>query len=260
MPDESTARFRGFSAKLSRADEHLRSLNEGLERFGEPDPYRVVLEPHGNTREYVARAFIEKPVPSVEWALLFGDCLYNLRSALDHLAWELSGPDPPDKTEFPIFHDPEAFEDEGQGGGLFKIRGINDTQARALIKDAQPCYRNRPKLAALWGLQELSNRDKHRFLTLGTSVIDGATFWEGGSGEAFIDGLRFGPFESGAEISRFRLGAEEPEPQVGMDLKVTFGIALTDAGPGQGMPLAGFLNRIREAIRTDIEQPVARLP
>ena len=41
----------------------------------------------------------------VEWSLILGDLLHNLRSALDHLAWQLvvdGGGTPSQDTNFPV--------------------------------------------------------------------------------------------------------------------------------------------------------------
>jgi hypothetical protein len=249
----------GFEAKLSRADKHLRALDKSIDRFLEANPYRTVLEPQVNGTEYVVRAHIEKPLKVIKWGLLMGDCLANFRSALDHLAWELAGPNPPNKTEFPIFHKPKDFKSRGKGGGLYKIRGIKDRKARTIIKDAQPCSGSNPKSSALWALQELNNRDKHRFLNLGASVVNGFSYWEGPGAESFIEGVIEGPFESGAEICRFELPPGATEPQVDVDFTFAFGVALTESGPGEGWPLTGVLRRIQGTIRADVANPIRQL-
>lgn len=53
---------------------------------------------------------VHKRPPLIEWGALIGECLFNFRSALDHLAFDLavahSGPLAPgveETSEFPIF-------------------------------------------------------------------------------------------------------------------------------------------------------------
>jgi hypothetical protein len=251
----------GFEAKLGRADEHLRDLDDSVDRFIQSKPYRAVREPDPKGRDYILTGHIEKPLNVIEWSLLFGDCLFNLRSALDHLAWKLSGPNPPDKTEFPIFYESEDFERTTKGGGLYKIRGIKNGDARTIIESAQPCYRSHPKATALWALQALNIRDKHRFLNVSAAVVQGLAaygdppdWWHD-----LIDGLIEGPFEDDAEICRFPLPPGSPEPQVGVDFTITYGVALTESGPGNGWPLAGIARYIRETIRGDIQNPMRAL-
>jgi hypothetical protein len=251
----------GFHAKLARAGEHLEALDEEITDFLATRPYAVRFEVDEQTGQQVAQIKVSGEPPAIRWGLMIGDCVHNMRSALDHLAWELSGAKPPRKTEFPIFHNRQEFESRKPRGGLYKIRGIKDPRARTLIKSVQPCYseRGRVKAHPLYALRQLSNTDKHKVLHLSVGVISGASYWSGESGEDFVDSLRFGTFDDNAEIARFRLRPGEPDPEVGVDLQFTFDIAFEQGGPGAGWPVTGGLRRIRECVRAEIARPAARL-
>jgi hypothetical protein len=71
--------------KLNRAAWHLRVLDEEMIRFFSQDPTPVVPDDRGD--EVGLRLRI--PLPE-EWALIVGDCLQNLRAALEHIAVELA--------------------------------------------------------------------------------------------------------------------------------------------------------------------------
>ncbi len=247
----------GFEAKLVRADEHLQALDVEITDFLELDPYTVRFEVDRESAQKVAKIYVNGEPPAVRWGVMVGDCVHNLRSALDHLAWQFAGLEPPSKTEFPIFHDRKEFERRKPGGGLYKIRGIKDPEARTLIKAVQPCYskRQRPKAHPLWSLQSLSNIDKHQVLHLSVAIIGSASYWSGPSGDEFIDSLRFGAFDDGAEVGRFKLDPGESEPEMGVDVQFGFDIAFEEGGPGAGWRVVGGLQRIREFIRADIARP-----
>lgn len=94
--------------------------------------------------------------------LSLGDFVYNLRSGLDQLAWQLclaGGGDPGRDTMFPIHEN-----DEPKSEATF-LRRVKDMppDAIAILRELQPykCgadYRKHP----LWQLNALSNIDKHR--------------------------------------------------------------------------------------------------
>lgn len=120
---------------------------------------------------YMFRVHIREQ-PSKRIGILIGECLHNLRSALDHLVWQLAiqnGNRPDDKSEFPIFLDPGKFSKRKKDGdpdpqsGLRKMQNCS-AQARTLIEQFQPF--NRPagqfELHPLWLLQKLNNVDKHQ--------------------------------------------------------------------------------------------------
>lgn len=249
----------GFQAKLRRADEHLSTLVDGITAYLDTQPYLISFEVDAETGQNVAKAKANgEPPPVVEWGLLIGDCVHNMRSALDHLAWELAGPEPPRKTEFPIFHEVDEFERTTKGGGLWKIEAIKDPHARALIKSVQPCYSDRPRreLHPLASLRDFANIDKHRMLHLSVVGLGGMAYWVGESGHDFIDSVNFGPIYDGAEIGRFSAKSDE---EVDMNPSFTVDVTMSDRGPARNMSAEGAMRRIRETIRVDIEQPARRL-
>jgi hypothetical protein len=99
-------RIHGIRLKIERAKKHIRDLDTAIQAFVLNKPYRLEVKPHPiaeiqHTTLYVAEI---KPVPQ-EISLIVGDAIHNLRSALDHLAWQLveAGGGTPDRnTYFPI--------------------------------------------------------------------------------------------------------------------------------------------------------------
>jgi hypothetical protein len=78
--------FDGARLKVKRAYEHIRHFNDAFKAFVQQEPYALRPEAHHG---YTAWFFLlEKRVPD-ELMLIVGDAIHNLRSALDHCAWEL---------------------------------------------------------------------------------------------------------------------------------------------------------------------------
>ena len=97
---------REIRLKLSRAEKHLCDLDAAIRFFCESKPYRISVKPHPVAEIDYVRLFVESvtPVPA-EIGLIIGDAVHNLRSALDHLAFQLvlaNGKTPVTTTEFPI--------------------------------------------------------------------------------------------------------------------------------------------------------------
>jgi hypothetical protein len=161
----------GISCKLRRAHQQFETLDVAFHGFLEthPKPYRILTHDDPNTRDRIYGIEIIKPPPTVEWGVLIGEFIHNLRSSLDHLAYALClahtpGKTPPPATEFPIFWDENRFDDVKSGGGRYKIRGMSWAMQCA-IRDLQPCQRGgAAKSQSLWILQEMSNIDKHRYI------------------------------------------------------------------------------------------------
>ena len=103
----------------------------------------------------------------VELACITGDIIQNLRSALDHLAYDLwvkesNGQGRDDKIYFPIDKDEATYNRSKTG----KTQGIS-AQSLAIIDSLKP-YKGGND--ALWRIHTLNNRDKHRLLvTVGSS-------------------------------------------------------------------------------------------
>jgi hypothetical protein len=91
--------------------------------------------------------------------LIVGDALHNLRSTLDHLAWQLvleAGSAPTSSTSFPIFDDAAKY---GRGA-LSKLAGMRQSAIDAIA--AIKPYKGGND--TLWRLHRLNNVDKHRLV------------------------------------------------------------------------------------------------
>jgi len=154
--------------KIGRAQEHFRIFDSELGEWTESKPYSILQksDPEGCRHTLVLE--LKRPFPADKWSLIAGDCIHNLRCALDHLVYALavknSGTNPPqdaNRLQFPIASSLEQFEKQRD-----RIKGLSD-KAQTFIEQRQP-YNVRtkkmpPQLAILSGLD---NADKHRLLTV----------------------------------------------------------------------------------------------
>src|SRR5947209_7185579 len=99
-------RLSGVTAKLERAKDQIEQLRTAHIGFI-ADAYTVVAEADHETLEYRVRAPRGKDPPVIDWAVEIGEIFHNLRSALDHFAYQLAGASAGRHTQFPITDSPE---------------------------------------------------------------------------------------------------------------------------------------------------------
>jgi hypothetical protein len=112
------------------------------------------------------------PIP-VHLSILIGDCVFNLRSGLDHLALALADKFTPNMSnerirdsEFPIFDNPRTYAKQWP-----KKIGCVAPAARAVIELLQPYHRGKDYFEhPLWQVHTLNILDKHRRLTVCASA------------------------------------------------------------------------------------------
>jgi hypothetical protein len=158
----------GPMAKVKRADVHYSNVVGAWRDICETSPQAYSIEIGDNGRKHSHRATVF-PVVDPEWGLVLGDAVHNLRSALDHLAWQLvlanggSPVDGPGGTQFPIRKPPAS---------TVTIAGGVDPDALRLIDDIQP-YRGGDDGKNLALINDLDIMDKHHFVIVTAMVAGG---------------------------------------------------------------------------------------
>ena len=99
-------RLAGAVEKFNRAKEQFDQLIEEMDAFfnADPQPHFSIGEFDAEAWEWVERFQIREE-PPLRLGVILGDCVHNLRSCLDHIAWQvtlLDGGTPNDETQFPI--------------------------------------------------------------------------------------------------------------------------------------------------------------
>jgi hypothetical protein len=151
-------------SKIERAKNHIEDLQVASQAFFDSRPYEIIDErnPHTSERSYYLADVADIPD---EIAAICGDALHNLRSALDHLAYQLvlaAGNTPTKRTAFPIADSATEYSSAPIRG---KIKLMGQDAIRLI--DALKPYKSGND--TLWHLKELDDIDKHRLLlTVGT--------------------------------------------------------------------------------------------
>lgn len=249
----------GVTAKLNRAEEHLATLDASLKAWRGSDPYTLTDAKHPDKTEIRFYAHF-KVVPDVlRWGLLAGDCVHNLRCALDHVIWEASTIQDT-SVEFPIFEDPAKFLSTKRGGGLHKIRGIKRAEARDVICRYQPWRNaNGADQDSLWLIHEFDRMDKHQVITpvgiiprnvnLGLVIEYASEEIAAAAGPPTVVTQPFALKENAEVLSLHFL---KPFEGVKMQAHFAFGIAIEYRGNAAG--ITGTLRNLCQHARRVIEE------
>lgn len=246
--------------RLYRAVQHLESLETELHRWLATDPVPVVKEFDAKRSEYVFTVH-DFPRPPVEFGLIIGDLVHNVRAALDNLTFalaqgEFGGVLPTkvaEKVGFPIAGDRPL----GKTARREKLKPL-PAAARKIVEDVQPYKRGDAfRYDPLWWLRELSNIDKHRALHLTFSANVGFKI-NPVNCEAYNRGF-YGnrPLEGRTEIARIFVIPEDPSKEMDVEFEPTFEIAFERRPPGEGnlvLPMLGdMISHVSEEVIRPLE-------
>jgi hypothetical protein len=167
----------GSELKFRRAEHHLAEVHDLLRDYLNPPPYAIRRDENSDLG--LSFWITLDRTPPDEIALAAGDCIHNLRAALDHVIYELGCQHTQQQhvkgTAFPILSDPTSWDATDKAGkllpssGLHKLSAVPD-RARDSIKLLQPY--DKAKDALFWQregllqLHRLDIADKHRNLNL----------------------------------------------------------------------------------------------
>lgn len=215
----------GVDTKLSNASRHLVDLQTLVDNVFQQDNYTVTREvKEGPPLEYIYRVNSVPEVPR-EWGARVGDILHNVRSALDHLAWQLvldDGGSPSRHTYFPI-----CTREFTEGGGLSILTKVQLRRADLIeaVNHVQP-YRwiggdARPEDHPLKVLDQLAQHDKHRLLLATAGALDVGQMWWGLPPEVTTTPyVTVMPISDGSVIARFHFDAD-PGPHFDPNIRLT---------------------------------------
>jgi hypothetical protein len=157
-------------AKIAHAGVRVEELTRAVNAFLDRDPYELVHRDDARTGERTISVSVREDPPSAALAMIVGEIVYNLRSALDYVARQLvlaNGQSPTTRTEFPIFGNQQQYAADAPR----KTRGMSP-QAIAVIDGLQPFAWPTPlQRHPLWILHELHNADEHHELSVVGSAL-----------------------------------------------------------------------------------------
>ena len=152
--------------KVHRAKDHFHSLEAQIHAYLASNPYAIRTRRDPDTRRLIYFISSVQPTPPTVSAVL-GDTIQNLRSALDHLAYQLVsigiGKTPSSHVYFPIADDAAKYHEQ-------RSKQVNGARQEAISAiDALTPYRGAND--TLWRLHKLNNVDKHRVLITAGSAF-----------------------------------------------------------------------------------------
>ena len=222
----------GARAKIERSerqvDELKIALREWVAAIGNPATIRSVEHKTDWKQITGTLAGIKPPV---ECSVILGDCVHNLRSALDHLVAAMA-PAYEYTTQFPVF-----WNDTPETRKTIKKRLKHVfPPGAALVKDLQPYHRRPedPRSDPLWVLSELDNIDKHRLLlVVNPKLADGQIrFRVGGKVHevTLSKSPDWNPMALGAVPFRITLNGPEANDEVQVDASATTAVVFAKTG------------------------------
>ncbi|MDP9206250.1 MAG: hypothetical protein M3P12_12505 [Gemmatimonadota bacterium] len=172
-------------AKTERAREQALALDADVRQFLEAGPYVARAEYNEETGEDLYRAHvIREPPPRI--SVIVGEIVHDLRSALDHLAWQLTRPErQTNHTGFPIFSSPWGPGAKSEAQFLAHVDGMAE-EVVEVIRDLQPNQPGAPvnKDHPLYQLHRMNIEDKHHLLNVIGGAAEQKRMTVGGGGGA----------------------------------------------------------------------------
>lgn len=159
LPTVSTSSLDQINVKVNRAKAHLAALNLQIGAYIQAQPFTISTRRDPSTRRLHYFVQDVKPLPT-DISAVAGDVLQNLRSALDHVAYQLvlvgRSAAPSGHVYFPIADTRTAYERKRDND----LRGARPEAVRAV--DGLRPYKDGN--LTLWQLHKLNIVDKHRAL------------------------------------------------------------------------------------------------
>jgi hypothetical protein len=255
----NTPTLDGVRAKLARADTHIRDLETILGPITERANKSVVRDPNTEPADALYHV-ADIPELEPEIATIIGDAVYNMRSALDHFAWQLvilDGQEPLVKeTYFPIYDTPTNSKGNPRNVTIqpnIRRQDILDALVGIQPYRAVEDYGHDLWETTLWNLGELCNLDKHRLLFVVVHRLDlnpgKLPWWESGNVVGFE--ITSHPLKTNDVVARFRFITPNPDFDPHLSLAITL-----DEGPARTWPNARsvveFLRALRHSLAADL--------
>jgi hypothetical protein len=221
----------GSILKFERAHQHLSDAKAAVSQFfAADDAYEIASDEETEPGKQLFWITLLRDPPE-EISLAAGDAIHNLRSALDHIVYELSSKREanPRDTSFPLFTKEEDWDKRDKRGalqissGLYRVRLLPDG-AKTLIYNLQPCPRPEPWKPDLFGpnrqrlreLHSLDIADKHKNLNVAVLYAGPSAIGTNEFSPTRFEHFHMGPLQRDTRTLLLRLSF--PEGKVDVEL------------------------------------------
>lgn len=250
----------GVRVKLRRANDHLAELRSRLGPIAGEATGSIVGAPSEDDFSKLIYRVTRVPEIDPMIAAIAGDIVHNLRSALDHLAWQLvvlGNGQPTRETVFPLHE--STMNQRGNPRVLTIQPGITDPQIMAAVEAMQPYaeteYGHDPRTDALGIIGRLDNIDKHRLLLTVVHALDRdmPAYWGSNEGDPSPRyDFNLNALTAGDRVATFYFDGATPPARFEPNLKLAITIAEADADWGQGLDVVEFLDGLRRTVAREI--------
>ena len=158
--------FHGPSLKLERAKHHIKDFVSKAETFYSKTSPKFFIQDYPQTRQRTLCVDVDTSVPD-ELPLILGDAIHNLRSALDHLTWDVVSPLNPPRpgdVQFPFCRKKEGFE------AAISHRQI-DLAGEKIVEKFRELKPYPSGNDLLYALHKLDIADKHQLIVPVVSLV-----------------------------------------------------------------------------------------
>jgi hypothetical protein len=171
-PVTKPASFVGSWLKINRARKHIDELEDLRTQFLGSSYHSVFVETDPQTGQSVLSVAVVGHLPD-DTAVIIGDAIHNLRSALDHMAYQLvseAGVTPSRTLAFPFAK--TRADLDGALKGEISVVGASILD---IIRNTIKPYADPDGNPILYSLTALDNQDKHKLLipTITVAMVTG---------------------------------------------------------------------------------------
>ena len=250
----------GVRIKLRRAKDHLTDLRSKLDPIADEATRSIVGAPSEDDPSTLVYRVTRVPDIDPIIAAITGDIVHNLRSALDHVAWQLVVLDNGQPTRDTVFPLHESTMNERGNPRVLTIQpGITDPRIMVAVEAMQPYteakYDHEPRTDALGIVGRLDNIDKHRLLLTVVHALDRdmPAYWGSNEGDPFPKyNFNLNPLSVDDRVATFHFDGATPPAHFEPNLKLAITIAESDAAWGQGLDIVEFLDGLRRTVAREI--------
>ena len=257
VPSESE---RSWRLKIARAAHHLSDLRQLVEDYQEGHHYRAVCPnpPRRPTHWRFVLEITEPPDPQI--AIVLGDLLFNVRSALDHVAVACAPRDRRRQAGFPLYEkrpegdDRKKFESMTRGMASDALAAIEYEQPYNVASRTSKI--GPESVEALFALNALQDADKHRSLAVLVAGISDPQVQVSWGDEGFGTFRPTYVEPGGLLISYDEFGNRIPYDQVTVEVRGVPHVAVnvSQRGDYEVLPVAkGILGRVRDRVVPSLE-------
>lgn len=252
MPISSSVPFAGPRLKIERAKRHISELDTAIARFNKRHPYRIVVEQDADPAYHLFILRIKENIPDT-FALILGDAVHNLRSALDLLTCDLISIHAGEAAIGERETFPFSKGNDVDLKSVFKKGLINKISPEALdFIGSLKTYKRGNGNPALWGLHDLDIHDKHKLLIPVAKVvkIENMTVTQGQHVRMLLKNIGFGGAEDGAKL--LKLPAAN-NVKVGQYFRPTIDVTFGNIEPFKGQSLIPTLHQLTDLVSGIVE-------